>query len=274
MSKMSRFRFTRLHDGQKIRSEKVQEVLRFPDAAQERWLFVSPHDDDVAIGGAMWVDAAVLAGVHIEVLIVTDGRMGYCSAEERESIVQIRKEETYKSFELLGVGRKHVEYIGYPDGGLYDVQGRREARGGGMAIAGFVGLQNAMTWHLRRVRPTRLFIPSSADLHPDHRITYQELMISIFHANGAIWPELGKPTAKVPTVYDMAVYCDFAEPPNLELRGDDAAFDKKLASIAAYKSQAQIEAIVQNLRGAGAYEYLREVAFPIYHPDKYRRMFE
>jgi LmbE family N-acetylglucosaminyl deacetylase len=270
---MSTFRFTRLDNQKKLRTEKLGEAMRFTDPAQERWLFVSPHDDDIAVGGAMWVMAAVQAGVHVDVLIVTDGRMGYCSLEQRETITQLRREETYKSFELLGVPRKKVQYIGYPDGGLYDLQGRRPARGGEQDIAGYMGLQNAMTFHLRRVRPTRLVVPSPADLHPDHRITYQELMISVFHSAGVIWPELGKPLDAVPTVYDMAVYCDFAEPPNLELRADAEVFERKLDSIAAYRSQAQIAQLVESLRKAGPWEYLREIAFPLYSPDHYKPLF-
>jgi len=272
---MSQFNFTRIRDDVKTRTDRLDELLGFQDAAKERWLLVSPHDDDVAIGGGMWIDAAVQAGVRVEVIIVTDGRMGYCSPQERHTIVPIRCHETYKSFEMLGVPAPQVQYIGYPDGSLYDLQGRRAARPGETAaIEGYMGLQNAMTWHLRRVRPNRVFVPSSADLHPDHRITHQELLISIFHAAGAIWPELGKPLDAVSTLYDMAVYSDFIEPPNLELRGSPQAFEKKLKAIGTYVSQAQIEHVVQGLRDAGPYEYLREVAFPVYSPLRYRSLFE
>ncbi len=271
---MSRFRFTRLRDGQKVRTDKLGEVMGFTDAARERWLFVAPHDDDAVIGGGLWVDAAVQAGVQVDAIIVTDGRMGYCSAAQRLDIVPIRREETYESFAITGVPRQRVQYIGYPDAGLFDLQGRRVAKPGEPALEGHVGLQNAMTWHLRRVRPTRVFVPSPADLHPDHRITYQELMISIFHASGAVWPELGKRLDLLPTVYEMAVYCDFSGPPNLHLSADAGAFEKKLEAIAAYRSQEQIAQLVSNLRKAGPTEYLREVIFPLYMPEQYGPMFE
>ncbi len=269
---MSQYQFTRLEQGNKIRSQKLAEILRFANAKDERWLFVSPHDDDIAVGGAMWVDAAVQAGIKVDILVVTDGRMGYCSPEQQHTIAKIRQDETYESFEVLGVPRERVHYIGYPDGGLFELQGRRAARPGEAAIEGYVGLQNAMTKHLRTTQPTRLFVPSAADLHPDHRITYQELLISIFHASGTIWPELGKPAA-VPLVYEMAVYCDFAKAPNLELRGDEAGLAKKLKSIEVYRSQAQIAQLIENLRRAGPYEYLHELTFPLYSPSHYRPMF-
>jgi LmbE family N-acetylglucosaminyl deacetylase len=167
-----------------------------------------------------------------------------------------------------------VEYIGYPDGGLTPYIGRRKAKAGETAIEGYVGLQNALTWHLRHVRPARVFVPTHTDLHPDHRITHGELMISLFHASGAIWPELGRPLGSVPAVYELAVYCDFAEPPNLELAGSAAMFETKLRAIQAYASQAQIAALVAGVRGAGPYEYFREVAFRLYSPAVYRQRFD
>jgi len=270
---MGPYQFTRLEQGRKIRSAQLAEILRFADASTERWLFVSPHDDDIAVGGAMWVDAAVQAGVTVDILVVTDGRMGYCSPAQQHTIAAIRQAETYESFAVLGVPQAHVNYIGYPDGGLVELQGRRVARPGEAALAGHVGLQNAMTWHLRKTQPTRVFVPSAADLHPDHRITYQELLISIFHASGTIWPELGRPLAAVPMVYEMAVYCDFAQAPNLELRGDEKSLSKKLQSIEAYRSQEQIAQLIESLRRGGPYEYLHELTFPLYSPSHYRPLF-
>lgn len=268
------FQFTRLIDRQKVRSASLREVLDIPSSVRESWLLVAPHDDDLCVGAGMWIQAAVKAGIDVQVLIVTDGRMGYCKVEQQGGIVETRKSETYKSFGILGVGRDNVQYIGYPDAGLTTCQGRRKAQSGENGIAGFVGLQNAFTWHLRRVRPNRVFVPAPSDLHPDHQVTHNELMISIFHAAGGIWPELGKPLADVPKVYEMAIYCDFDEHPNLELHGSKDVFDTKLQSIAAYTSQEQIERIVQSQREGGPYEYLHEVNFRFYSPKVYRHLFE
>ena len=58
----------------------------------------------------------------------------------------------------------------------------------------------------------------------------------MFHASGDIWPELGAPLA-VPQLFEKAIYCDFAEAPNLEVHGNDDAFQHKLRSIEAYRSQ-------------------------------------
>ena len=98
-------------------------------------------------------------------------------------------------------------------------------------------------------------------------------MISLFHASGSIWPELGPPLLEVPAVYEMAVYCDFREPPNLEIISDAEHFKKKQAGIAAYRSQTQIGALVESVRKAGPYEYLREVQFRLYCAESYKPLF-
>jgi LmbE family N-acetylglucosaminyl deacetylase len=265
-------KFTRIIDGQKKRFDKLNDAIGMANS-NETWLFVSPHDDDLVIGAGLWLQAAVNAGVDVQILVVTDGRMGYCTLEQRDHIADIRRKETYESFGLLGIGKDKVAYVGYPDGGLYGLQGRRHAQPGELDIEGYIGLQNAFTYHLRRTRPTRVFCPTIADLHPDHQVTNNELLISIFHAAGAIWPELGEPLADVPKVYELAIYCDFPEPPQLEMRAEQAEFETKLKGIAAYRSQLQISKLVEIIRNAGPYEYLRELNFKFYSPSNHKTAF-
>jgi LmbE family N-acetylglucosaminyl deacetylase len=267
------FRFTRLTTSGKQRTHSLSEVMGGEDVSQQAWLFVSPHDDDLCVGAGLLIQAAVQSQVDVHVLVVTDGRMGYCRQDQQQGIVDIRHRETLESFEILGVTRDKVNYIGYPDGGLVPYVGRRVAAAGEPALGGHVGLQNAFTYYLRKIRPARVFVPTHTDLHPDHQVTNNELMISLFHASGAIWPELGRPLAQVPQLGELAVYCDFASQPNLEIVADEAAFGTKLASIAAYRSQEQIAALVEQLRQAGPYEYVRDFAFRLFSPDNYKHLF-
>ncbi|MCH5373173.1 MAG: PIG-L family deacetylase [Planctomycetes bacterium] len=267
------FRFTRLIGDQKRRTSSLAEVMGDADLAQQTWLFVSPHDDDLCIGAGLFMQAAVREGVDVQILIVTDGCLGYCRGDQREGIAEIRHRETIESFDVLGISQQDVTYIAYPDGGLLPYSGRRPARPGEPSIEGYIGLQNAFTYYLRKFRPTRVFVPTHTDLHPDHRITHSELMISLFHASGAIWPELGAPLIDVPKVGELAVYCDFAESPNLEIVGNEEVFRTKLRSIEMYRSQVQISALVASLRSAGPYEYVRESEFRLFTPENYKHMF-
>lgn len=270
---MALFRFTRKTDRGAQRTACLADAMGPPAIADQTWLFVSPHDDDVCIGAGLFMQAAMQEGVNVEVLIVTDGCMGYCQLEDRDQIVEIRHREAYRSYQVLGIPRDRVRYIGYPDGGLIPLIGRRRARADEESIAGYVGLQNALTYHLRTIRPARVYVPTRTDLHPDHRITHSELMISVFHAAGAIWPELGEPLAEPPRVGELAVYCDFEDLPNLEIIGDDAAFQAKLDSILAFQSQVQIDRLVESVRHAGPYEYVRESEFRLFTPDTYKLLF-
>ena len=269
------FRYTRLIGGKPVRQLSIEDALNAGTETsldRQTWLFVSPHDDDLCIGAGLLMQAAVDAGVDVECLVVTDGCLGYCLPQQQSEIITIRQQETVDSFLSLGVSADQVRFLGFPDGGLTKFIGRRKAECGEPAIEGFTGLQNAFTFWLRDLRPTRVFVPTKTDLHPDHQITHNELMISLFHASGKIWPELGDPLT-VPKVSELAVYCDFIDDPHLEIIGNEAAFDTKLESIAAYQSQLQIAEMVAGLRKAGPYEYVRDVEFRLYSADRYRDLF-
>lgn len=269
------YSITRLSGSRKVRGNSLLESVGAAKGARETWLFVSPHDDDLSLGAGLLIQAAAAEGVDVQVVIVSDGRMGYCSLEQRDSIVDIRRNEAYTSFEMLGIPRASVQYVAIPDAILWAYKGRRKPRADDevQPIQGYVGLQNAFTHHLRRTRPARVFVPTSADLHPDHQVTHSELMISLFHAGGSIWPELGEPLKDVPAVYELAVYCDFPQAPALEIRADARLFERKLESIAAYQSQTQIARLVEQIRQAGPVEYVRELNFKFYSPDNYKHLF-
>jgi len=251
----------------------------FPDWSEpERWLFVSPHDDDPAVGGGLLLALAREEAVEIRVRIVTDGRMGYTPTVSPTEVVGRRREETRRSFALFGVD--DVGWYDYPDTRLHLWQGRArdgevpgEWGGAPHVIRGYTGLQNSITAELRDYRPTRIFLLSANDYHPDHKVVHQETMISIFHAQGDIWPELGAPIAARPWVHEIAAYRPFTEEPDICLRGDPEQFRMKLDAITAFASQTQIGELVAAVRRAGAVEYLRSYRFDTYDPTVYAHLF-
>jgi LmbE family N-acetylglucosaminyl deacetylase len=199
--------------------------------------------------------------------------MGYCEAEDRDRIQEIRRQETLVSFELIGV--EDVRDLDFPDCNLSRYLGRRLADAGEPGtIEGFTGLQNAYTHELRRRRPTRLFLASGNDLHPDHKSVYTEARVSVFHAGGAIWPELGSPLDHLPTVYELAIYGAFPDDPEYLIQGSMEHFERKLDAISAYRSQKQIGRLVERLRKAGPIEYLKLSDLNLYSPKMYRHLFE
>lgn len=271
-------RFARRRGAQLSRFPSLADLFGKSPAelAKETWLFACPHDDDIAIGAGLWLKAARAAGVDCHLLAATDGRMGYCSLAERASLVRLREEELVESCRILGLTRReNIHLLGFPDCSLTHYQGRRAALPGEVTPegpTGYTGLQGAFVQKLRQIKPDRLILPSPQDYHPDHQMVHNEMMISIFHAAGGVWPELG-PVCRVPEVYECAIYCDFPSAPSLRLECDAAFFQAKLDAIAAYKSQGQIGALVEKVRGGGPYEYLREVHFTFYDPNLYHPLF-
>ncbi|MCL2117926.1 MAG: PIG-L family deacetylase [Planctomycetaceae bacterium] len=241
----------------------------------EKWLFFAPHDDDIVAGAGLTFLAGINLGVDVHAAVVTNGRVGYCLPELKDTIVQVRNREARESFHFLGLPESNLYQFDYDDGNLPHNAGRwftndpNDTR----AIAGSVGLQNTMVWLLRKVQPTRVFIPNRLDLHPDHSIVNQELIMSVFHAQGLIWPELGPPIPHLPMLYEYATYNDFISPPTLRVRVSDDLVEKRLAALAIYKSQMQIDLVVNEIRKAGGNEYLLEMAFKVYSAKKYESLF-
>jgi LmbE family N-acetylglucosaminyl deacetylase len=267
--------FVRLVGDERRVGSYLASVSRHWQGKSERFLIISPHDDDAALGTGLLIQLAKRENVPVHIMVVTDGSMGYCSDEEKGGIAEIRRRESYGCYQRLGVPKRNIVWLGFADCRLNDYRGRRPAEPGGpLAIGGFVGLQNSFTYHLRRLRPTQCFLPTYNDLHPDHRIVYEEFLISLFHAAGNIWPELGKPLSRVPYVHTFAVYCDFAAPPTLRMRTPRSYLDKKLKAISAFRSQKQISSLIENVRHCGPEEYVRTIDFKLYHPADYRNLFE
>ncbi|MDR0522358.1 MAG: PIG-L family deacetylase [Planctomycetaceae bacterium] len=279
---MSEIVFARRTNNRIYESSKPEQVFRAWKGAEECWLFISPHDDDIVLGTGLHFIAAIESGVKVHAIVSTIGA-GYCRIEDKHTIAQIRRTECRRSFELLGLPPQNLHFYDYWANDILRHLGRRFV---GPNDSGIIhpytqttimdadGLQNSFTWSLRHIRPTRIFLPSQTDIHPAHRAVREELIISVFHSRGAIWPELGEPLAAFPRLYEYATYNDYAEPPNHQVRTSRALFDRKLAGIAAYESQKQIEVLVENIRNQGPREYVREMEFKLYDPQQYDKLFE
>ena len=256
-------------------SSRPDHVFQNWEGESERWLFVAPHDDDIAIGAGLHFIAGIESGVSTYAVVATIGT-GYCRLEHKDTIAQIRREECYKSFEILGLPRDNLHFLDYWATDILSHLGRRftDNPASTTAIAGADGFQNSFTWLLRQIRPSRVFLPSQTDIHPAHKAVHEEFIISVFHAQGKIWPELGEPIAKFPRLYEYATYSDYIEPPTHQVKTSTDLFERKLAGIAAYESQEQIESIVVNIRSLGPREYIREMGFKLFNPQQYDALFE
>jgi LmbE family N-acetylglucosaminyl deacetylase len=267
--------FVRLVGNERRVGSRLADISRHWRGERECFLFVSPHDDDAVLGAGLLMQLARREKVPVHVLIVTDGSMGYCTKEEQATITKTRHRESLACYRVLKVPRENLVWLAYPDCRLTQFRGRQPvAAQDDRGVGGFVGLQNSFTCWLRQIRPTQCFLATRNDLHPDHQIVYDEFLISVFHAAGRIWPELGRPLEKPPYLNTYAVYCDFAAPPTLRVRTPQSYLETKLKAIGAFRSQKQITAVTENIRRAGPEEYFRALDFSLYHPAHYRTMFE
>jgi LmbE family N-acetylglucosaminyl deacetylase len=258
-----------------ISSTDISEVFPQWKGEKECWMFVSAHDDDIICGGGLTFLSGLEEGIETHAVVTTDGRMGYCRPQQRRTISKIREEECRGSFQVLGLPKKRLHFLKFPDCNLNSYRGRHFTTiGDPTEMDGASGLQNAYSHVLREVRPTRVFLPTISDLHPDHRIVNLEMLISLFHAQGKIWPELGDPITDVPMVYEYATYCDFPEAPTLRIETSEEMLERKLNCIMAYKSQEQIDVLIDVQREAGTVEYIREIEFEFLTPKKYEDLFE
>ena len=157
-----------------------RSVSRHWQGSKESFLFVSPHDDDIIIGGGLLMQLATRENVSVHLLIVTDGAMGYCTMQEKDTISEIRRKETLDCYKFLGVAEENIHWLGFDDCQLNRFKGRFPDRNDhSTAIEGYTGLQNSFTHYLRKIRPTQCFLPTYTDLHPDHKIVHDEFMISL-----------------------------------------------------------------------------------------------
>ncbi|MGL6194408.1 MAG: PIG-L deacetylase family protein [Thermoguttaceae bacterium] len=250
----------------------------FPDwkNSEERWLFVAPHDDDIVCGAGLTFVSAVESGIETYAIVTTTGEAGYCRPEHKGKIAQIRREEAKKSFSKLGLPAENLILFDYPDGFITPYLGHRLTvdTNDSCAIAGATGYQNSFTWALRKIKPSRVFLPSQTDIHPDHKAVHEQFVMSVFHAQGNIWPELGEPTPMIPLLYEYATYCDFLTPPTIRVKTSPDMLERKIDGILAYASQEQISLLVDVQRNCGPQEYIRELEFNVLQPQKYAALFE
>ena len=253
----------------------LKGVFEHWQGERERLLFLCAHDDDIVTGAGLLIQLAVRENIPVHIVVATDGSMGYCSMEEKETISETRRSETFECYQMLGVPKENIIWLGFPDCQLSLYCGRRPASSSDRAvIQGYTGLQNAFTFCLRKICPTQCFVPTSSDLHPDHRIVHEELLISLYHSTGSIWPELGTPLEKTPCLHEFACYCNYPQPPQLRIQVPTSLFEKKLNALGAFRSQKQIDATVNNLKKSGPVEYIREMEFKLYDPSEYKDLFE
>jgi LmbE family N-acetylglucosaminyl deacetylase len=149
-------------------------------------LIVAPHPDDESIGCGGLIAVLANRGVHINVVIVTDGSGSHPNSLEypRSRLAQLRAREATRALGILGVDEKNVWFCGLHD----QFVPARNTPGFELELMEVSAL-------LRRFGPITLVIPSVRDIHGDHQATAEIWRAAIFETKTPpqvleyiIWP--------------------------------------------------------------------------------------
>ncbi|HPG91780.1 MAG TPA: PIG-L family deacetylase [Clostridia bacterium] len=163
----------------------------------ESYLFIGPHPDDIEVGCAPLITKLIEKGKKISFVIATDGRLGTTDPELfGDKLVKIREVEAIKSAQHLGV--TDVKFLGFPDGGPYDVD----------SVAKAIGEQ------ILRTKPDIVFAPdfkTRSECHSDHLKVGEAAINAVMMSGFCGWTKsFGKDT--VHSVKAVALY--FTDKPN------------------------------------------------------------
>lgn len=230
-------------------------------------LFVSPHDDDVVLGFSLLIQTALAAGSRVSIAVVTDGSMGFWHDSEGQNIASHRRKEAEAAFCELGVNKSNISFLGFPDCRLSEFKGAWKNEQGQL-----FGLQVTLTKLLRSVDPAVVFVPTPNDLHPDHKVVGEQLLISLFHASGEIWEQVGVVKKDLPSLFYGAVYCELDKVTHAVF-GSQNYFAAKIRAIEKFQSQRQIDSLVNGIREQPPIEAFEKVSFTFHDRSRLKGLF-
>ena len=251
---------------------------------QQRILIVAPHPDDECLGvaGLMWT--AVAAGHQVHVVFLTSGD-GFVqeaqryylslavSPEEYLHLGYERQKEAVAALGSLGIARRHIHFLGFPDGGLDALyrthwettwespttQAHRvpylNASAGPLTYQGHY-LHDAVQRLMTLISPTLLITPHPLDGHPDHWATHSFGSLAALSCSeaGLTWAKRSERLNYLihwsawPLPIGLRTQLEQTPPPSLvgggrtwrTLHLGEKAIEAKLATLAAYPSQMEL----------------------------------
>ena len=121
-------------------------------------LMIAPHPDDETIGAHVLMTRLRRQGVHVRVVIVSDGAASHPNSRiwPRRRLIRERRRETRNVLRRIGVAAGDIAFLGFPDGRLHDHP---------------VAIRRAIERRIAPLpKPAVALVPSRHDDHPDHRI--------------------------------------------------------------------------------------------------------
>jgi LmbE family N-acetylglucosaminyl deacetylase len=260
---------------QEMRIARVEPLALPP---HPRVIVFAPHPDDetIAVGGL--IHRLTHAGAAVRVVFVTNGD-GFPRAVQADFEVphptdadyvafgELRQREAIAAVARLGVPRREVQFLGFPDGGLaelwrahwlpshpYTSPYTKENRSLDLEGVGYDGLDltSVLERQLRTFRPSVVIMPHPYDVHLDHAHTtyFVTEALTRLQESGALpshiavltylvhyptWPAIGVPPSE--RIHPLAQVPDTVWS-DAELT--PAELEAKRAALAEYRSQLEV----------------------------------
>ena len=163
--------------------------------------FLSPHDDDVALGAGYLVQAVLESGGRPHILVFCRGDAGYSTPAGKRTIVRTRKREARAACVTLGVNPADIHFFGLPDLSLMTYVNRK--------VPGLAGVLDRFLRLLRTHRAGRVVFSSPNYENWDHTAVFNLGMYAVPQAGDPILADLGHPSP-VRSFLVYSVWGDFA----------------------------------------------------------------
>ncbi len=247
-------------------------------------LILAPHPDDEAIGCAGIIQEAVKIGAQIKIVFLTNGdhnQAAFIVYEKRLTMRknefihmgEVRRKESIKAMQFLGVDEKNFIFLGYPDFGTFTIFSRYWGEGKPFRSiltrissvpykdnfsfgAPYKGesILNDLKKIILEYRPNKIFVSHPADVNVDHKSFYLFLEVALADL---------KDNIPKPQIYPYLIHCIgwplprhyhpelTLEPPQKFLYSQinwqqfklaSEQLEKKYRSILCYRSQTQSSA--------------------------------
>lgn len=208
----------------------------FPGFGSDEVLLVmSPHDDDAVIGAGYAMLAAKQAGAEVYVMISCRGDAGYSTIEEKDTIEDVRVQETYACYARLGLDKDHIVRLNFPDFSAISHWG--------WETAGGKGEMATVLEFLRDKKVTRLMVPNHYHEHIDHLATHLMGSYDAPQAGDIVLVDHGTPHA-VRSTLEYSVWADLS-PEDALISGRDVKLRANRILLASDAVEAAIDHAIE-----------------------------
>lgn len=228
----------------KLVSPDIETIFPGYIPGDERIAVLSPHDDDAIIGASYIMRAAMAAGAEVFVVIFCQGNAGYSHPNQKDTIVEVRKQETYNAYKKIGINANNIYHLDYPDFSV-------ASNIGWFVPADMCGSFERMMRLLRTKRITRVLVPNANREHSDHTAVNKIGSFDSPQAGDPILVDWALPNI-VRSMLEYAVWSDLSPEDalvcgrDLQLRANSLVVVPEIeeqlivSGIAAYQSQGKI----------------------------------